>query len=91
MKDGAPLAKWMRERDRQTDSGRNAGNLEQHLTGACLLPVAGFTGLCSPICSRFVCSAKAREQALRGNRDIYVLGAANVGKSTFINYIIEDR
>eukprot|EP00903_Cladosiphon_okamuranus_P021077 g19362.t1 len=34
---------------------------------------------------------KAREQALRGNRDIYVLGAANVGKSTFINNIIEDR
>lgn len=34
---------------------------------------------------------QAREQALRGNRDIYVLGAANVGKSTFINYIIEDR
>lgn len=37
------------------------------------------------------CASKAREQALRGNRDIYVLGAANVGKSTFINYIIEDR
>lgn len=34
---------------------------------------------------------KAREEALRSKRDIYVLGAANVGKSTFINYIIEDR
>ena len=34
---------------------------------------------------------QAREQALRGNRDIYVIGAANVGKSTFINYIIDDR
>ena len=39
----------------------------------------------------FPVSSQAREQALRGNRDIYVLGAANVGKSTFINYIIEDR
>ena len=34
---------------------------------------------------------KAREEGLRSKRDIYVLGAANVGKSTFINYIIEDR